>query len=183
MHIPKHVLPLLWLIQQQKCARMLDSLIRVSTRVDAGAARNAQAQPATRRDGPCRATATRWKTVCTHKEFRGAHTEGHKDPVWNAQVHNRNKSTTQTHEEPRRVHTRKRACECKCAADGPPTLSGVRTQANSLQESCLGTCGTARVQVLCQSHPSRCHQPFLIFLKKTEVWTIRHDVLNPPRGF
>ena len=62
-------------------------------------------------------------------------------------VHDRNKSTTQTHEEPRRVHTRKRACECKCAADGPPTPSGVRTQANSLHESRLGTGGTARVRV------------------------------------
>ena len=41
-HIPKHVLPLLWLIQQQKCARMLATLVRGSTRVDACAARNTQ---------------------------------------------------------------------------------------------------------------------------------------------
>ena len=63
------------------------------------------------------------------------------------QVHDRNKSTTQTHEEPRRVHTRNRACECKCAADGPPTPSGVRTQANSLPESRLETNGIVCVRV------------------------------------
>ena len=120
----------------------------------------------------CRATATRWKPVCTHKEFRSVNTEGHKEPrrvhtrdtknpVGYTQAHDRNKSTTQTHEENRRVHTRERACECKCAADGPRTPSGVRTQADSLHESRLGTGGTARV--LCQSHPSRCHQTVMCY--------------------
>ena len=138
----------------------------------ASVASNAQVQTCNTQGRTCRATATRWKPVCTHKEFRSVNTEGHKEPrrvhtrdtknpVGYTQVHDRNKSTTQTHEETRRVHTRKRACECKCAADGPPTPSGVRTQANSLHESCLGTGGTARV--LCQSYPSRCHQTVMCY--------------------
>ena len=124
----------------------------------ARAACNAQGRTCNTQGRTCRATATRWNTVCTHKEPCGVHTRDTKNPgrvrtgARQKQVHDRNT---------RRVHTMKRACECKCAADGPPTPSGVRTQANSLQESCLGTGATARVRVLCQSHPSQRHQPIL----------------------
>ena len=90
---------------------------------------------------------------CTHRRTQ-------KKTVGYAQVHDRNKSTTQTHQEPRRVPTRNRACECQCAADGPPTPSGVRTQA--IKRAAWEQVG-----------PRAC----TCCAKAT-----RHDVINPPRG-
>ena len=142
--------------------------------------------------------------MCTHKEFRSVHTEGHKKlgvhtrDAGYTQPHDRNKSATQTHEEPRRVHTRKRASVCglstrellgnrwdRALASGVPkpsvTMSSIRHVL--LWATHHNVINLSLIKKRSLDNPSRLHQPVAeILMLGTEVWTIRHDVNNPSRG-
>ena len=107
------------------------------------------------------------------------------------QVHDRNKSTTQTHEETRKEHIRERACECKCAAAHPfrgpnPSQLSTRESLGNRRERARAvpkppiTMSSTRHVLLWVIHHNVIN---LSLIQKTEVWTIRHNVINPSRGF
>ena len=131
---------------------------------DAGAARTTQAKPATRKHRPAelqgkgghQGTPTKNPVAYTQRSHKG-----HREARW---VH------TGGHKEPRRVHRRNRARERKRDADGPPTPSGVRTQANALHESRLGTGGTASVRVCVETCECQCKRQ--VPRSIVEVWEV-----------
>ena len=103
------------------------------------------------------------------------HTQGTSGTVRYTQVHDRNKSTTHT-KNPVKVHKTKRAGECKRDAAGSlhPHPFRVRTQPTRAAWEKVGP----SVQVLCQSHPLRCHQ--LVNRKRRADLDVRKRSLGIP---
>ena len=132
VHIPKRVLPIAHVDSTAKMrphVSLLGFVVQHGSRpaqpAHAGAASNAQAQTCNTQGRTCRATATRWKPVCTHKNSVVYTEKDTKNRVGQRTPQGTRWSTTQTHEDLRRVHTRKRACVLRMTH---PLLQGSEPQ-------------------------------------------------------